>query len=218
MTVSGTTAADPTTAPEILSATPLVQHFLARSDATPASVAFRHKDRGIWKEVTWAAYARTVEQYALGLLELGVDVGDRVCMMGRPTPEWLYLDFACQSIGATFFGIYVTTRPADVRFLLEDGQPTVFMAEDQEFVDRLLDAEADAEGRLVEHIVVADMNGIFQYQDPRLMSAETLAVRGEAAGSPRPGPGARWSPAVVLTRCPGSATPPGPPAVPRGRC
>ena len=164
-------------APEVLSETPLVQHFLARSEATPDAVAFRHKDRGIWKEVTWASYAATVEDYALGLLELGVQEGDRVCMMGRPTPEWLYLDFASQSVGATFFGIYVTTRPADVRYLLEDGRPRVFMAEDQEFVDRLLDAEEGAS--LVEHIVVADMNGMFQYRDPRLLSAEALAARGE---------------------------------------
>jgi long-chain acyl-CoA synthetase len=162
--------------PEYLSAIPLIHHFSTRAERTPRAVAFRFKDRGIWKEVTWAEFADTVEKYAHGLLALGVAEGDRVCMMGRPTPEWLYFDFASQSIGSTFFGVYVTTRASELKYLLDDGEPKVFLAETQEFVDRLLEAEEGQE--LVRHIVVADTNGMFQYDDSRLLSAEELARRG----------------------------------------
>lgn len=162
--------------PEVLSDAPLVRLFVERSRIAPDRVAFRHMDRGIWRETTWATYADLVEQYAHGLWTLGVSEGDRVAMMGRPTPEWMFMDFACQSVGATFLGIYVTTPAKDVRYVLEDSTPRVFMAEDQEFVDRLLEAESGE--RLVEHIVVADMNGMFQYEDSRLVSTDALAEAG----------------------------------------
>src|SRR5262249_14748081 len=146
--------------PETLSGTPLVQWFVRRADATPDAVAFRFKDLGIWHEVSWRDFQVGVEQTALGLERLGVEQGLRFVMMGDCTPEWLYYDYAAQSLGAVFYGVYVTTRPEDLRYLLEDGQPTVYLAEDQEYVDKLLSAEALG-GPLVEHIVVADTRGMY---------------------------------------------------------
>src|SRR5690606_12707542 len=79
---------------------------------------------------------------------------------------------------------YVTTRPQDVRYLLEDAEPRVFLAEDQEYVDKLLSAEDGT--RLVDHVVVADMRGMFQYDDPRLLSFADLQARGAAAKREQP--------------------------------
>ena len=167
-------------APEELSDVPLIEWFVRRADRWPKAVAFRHKDLGIWHEVSWGHFRDAVEQTALGLEQLGVEAGSRVVMMGECTPEWLYFDFAAQSLGAIFYGIYVTTSPEDVRYLVADGEPVVFLAEDQEYVDKLLAAEA-IDGRLVDHIVVADMRGMFQYNDPRLLPFEELRKRGAAA-------------------------------------
>jgi long-chain acyl-CoA synthetase len=140
---------------------------------------------GIWHEVTWQDYRQTVEDVALGMLELGVQEGDRVAMMGDPTPEWLYLDTAAMSIGAIFFGIYVNQSPAEMRYLLEDGAPALYMAQDQEYVDKLLDAEHGGQ-TLVEHVVVADMRGMFQYRDERLMSFIDLQALGAVRRAERP--------------------------------
>jgi long-chain acyl-CoA synthetase len=170
--------------PEVFSARPLVHWFRERTERYPDAVAYRYQDLGIWKEVTWREYQRSVAEVALGLEEMGVGPGDRVAMMGEATPEWIVLDFATQSLGAIFYGIYVTTRPEDLRYLLEDGQPIVFMAEDQEYVDKLFDAEADEP--LVRHVVVADMRGMFQYSEPRLRSFEALRQRGAELLAERP--------------------------------
>lgn len=168
------------TTPEQLSAVPLIQWFVRRADRFPVAVAFRYKDLGIWHEVSWRKFRDEVETTALGLEKLGVQPGSRVVMMGESTPEWLYFDFAAQSLGAIFYGIYVTTKPEDVRYVVEDGQPVVFLAEDQEYVDKLLSAEKIG-GSLVDHIVVADTRGMFQYQDSRLLSFADLRELGSRA-------------------------------------
>jgi long-chain acyl-CoA synthetase len=140
---------------------------------------------GIWREVSWQDYRQTVEEVALGMLELGVQEGDRVAMMGDPTPEWLYLDTAAMSVGAIFYGIYVNQSPSEMKYLLEDGAPTLYMAQDQEYVDKLLDAESGG-SKLVNHVIVADMRGMFQYKDPRLLSFVDLHALGIQRKATRP--------------------------------
>lgn len=173
------------TTPEELTAHPLIHWFCARAEASSRAVAFRYMHLGIWREVTWDEYRDAVVETALGMLELGVAAGDRVAMMGDPTSEWLYFDMAAQSIGAIFFGIYINTSPDDVRYLLEDAEPKLFLAEDQEYVDKVLHAEG-ASGSLVNHIIVADQRGMFQYDDPRLHPFQELRARGRARQARQP--------------------------------
>lgn len=165
----------------------LISLFAERARVDPERVALRHKDYGIWQEVTWSTYRQNVEHLALGLRSLGVAAGDRVAVMGDPIPEWIYADLAAQSIGAIAYGLYVTTPPDGVRFLLEDGGARVFIAEDQEYVDKLLDAEDLAGGRLVDHILVADRQGMFAYRDERICAVADVMARGAQARLEDPG-------------------------------
>lgn len=163
---------------------PIVQWFADRARAHPNQVAFRHFHLGVWQDVTWREYRERVQRIALGLAELGVSAGDRVAVMGDACPEWLYLDLACQSIGAIPFGVYVTSPPEDVAYLVEDAGARVFVAEDQEYVDKVLDPRCEAPG--VEHVVIIDSRGMFEYGDDRLMDFDDLERRGEARAQAAP--------------------------------
>ncbi|MBX6378637.1 MAG: AMP-binding protein, partial [Clostridia bacterium] len=164
---------------------PLIQAFLERTKTFPNAVAFRHKHLGIWREFTWSQYRDEVERFALGLLELGLRPGDRVAIMGDPVPEWMYADLACQSIGAIAMGIYVTSAPDEVAYLIRNSQARFFVAEDQEYVDKLLQAE-ERYGPLVERIIVADTRGMFAYTDPRLIRFEAVQDLGRQRRERRP--------------------------------
>lgn len=146
---------------------PLVRLFLERSDRDANRVALRYKQFGIWHELTWRDHRRSVERLALGLLELGVGAGDRVAVMGRPTPQWLWADLASQSIGAVTLGLYLTASVDDVRHQVEDSGARVFVAETQEYVDKLYEAEAIAGRQLVDHIVVVDTQGMLGQRSER---------------------------------------------------
>ncbi|HKZ45959.1 MAG TPA: AMP-binding protein, partial [Thermodesulfobacteriota bacterium] len=54
---------------------------------TPLQAALREKDLGIYREITWQQYFQRVESFCLGLVELGLERGDRVAIMGDPCPE-----------------------------------------------------------------------------------------------------------------------------------
>ncbi len=57
--------------------------ILARNASKHGSeIALREKERGIWKETTWAEYAEEVLACAAGLEKIGVTPGKAVLILG----------------------------------------------------------------------------------------------------------------------------------------
>ena len=150
-----------------------------RAHTTPTEVAYRAKKRGIYRERTWEEFALVVSQCAMGLKELGLDAGERVALMGDPCEEYVICEVAAQALGAVTYGIYPTSSQKELLYLMADGEATIFVAENQEYVDRflpLLDKLPQ-----VKHVIVIDVRGMFMYDHPALVSFVDLMERGEAA-------------------------------------
>jgi len=153
--------------------------FLARCEATPDAVAFRHKDLGLYHEVTWTAYRDLVEAFLAGIESLGFRAGDSFAAMSDPCWEYLVADMAALGAGGICYGIYTTCSVVEVAHQLRDGGARIFFAEDQEFVDKIL-AAPDGLPQ-VEHIIAADTRALFRYRDPRIVSFAEVLRRGRAA-------------------------------------
>ena len=69
---------------------------------------------------------------------LGLGRGDRVAIMGDACEEWMICDLAAQSLGAIVYGIYPTASASEVEYQMRDGGAVVFIAENQEYVDKIL--------------------------------------------------------------------------------
>lgn len=153
-----------TTAPRLL-----LEHARRRPDA----IAYRAKKLGLYRERRWRDYAVTVARLALGLGRLGLGAGQRLAIMGDACEEWILVDLAAQATGAVTYGIYPTASVAELEYLMRDGGASIFIAEDQEYLDKILPI-AD---RLPElrWIVVIDASAIFAYEHPKLIRFDALA-------------------------------------------
>lgn len=157
--------------------TTLATRVAAWAAHEPDGVAMRHKDLGIWQEVTWADYWDTVQTVGHGLLALGVEPGDRVAIHSENRPEWLYTDVATVAARAATVGLYPTNPPAEVSYLLSHSGSKILVAEDQEQVDKALSVAADCPE--LERIVYIEPRGIRNhYDNPLLMSWSELLERG----------------------------------------
>ena len=58
------------------------------------------KRDGVWRHVTFGEVGEIVSEIARGLIDLGIEAGERVCVLARTRPEWTYADFAIASFGA----------------------------------------------------------------------------------------------------------------------
>lgn len=165
-----------------------VQHLSRQLAAAAAEhgerTALRVKEAGIWQDITWADYLRSVRQIAFGLAALGVTTGDRVAIQSENRPEWLFADVASCALRAAIVGFYPTNPTAEVVYLLQDSGSRVLIAEDQEQVDKALEAESQCPG--LEWIVYLDGRGLTGYEHPKLISIDELIERGEQLAEQRP--------------------------------
>jgi long-chain acyl-CoA synthetase len=158
------------------------QLLCERARATPDAVAFRSKHLGVYRERTWRDYAGLVAECALGLRALGLARGERVAIMGDPCEEWMIADLAAQSAGAVTYGIYPTCSASELAYLMNDGGASIFIAEDQEYVDKILSV-ADRLPAL-RFIVVIDHSAMFGYQHPKLRRYADVTAAQSAAADP----------------------------------
>lgn len=95
----------------------------------PGFVIFRRQVDGVWTDVTCAEVADQVRSAALGLIGLGVQAGDRVCIFSATRYEWAIVDLAILSVGAVTVPIYETSSAEQVRWVLQDSEAVLAFAE-----------------------------------------------------------------------------------------
>jgi long-chain acyl-CoA synthetase len=135
----------------------------------PDQLALRDKDLGIWKERTWGEVWDEVLDAAHGLLSLGVQVGDRVSIHAEDVPEWIILDLATVAVRGITVGLYPTNPEAEVIYTLNDCGSAIHLGEDQEQIDKVLDAP-EGSYPSVRHLIYLEPRGVTSYDDDRLIS------------------------------------------------
>ena len=105
----------------------LVPHAAERY---PDRTAIRFKQDGVWQDVTYAELDRIVSEVALGLIDLGVQPGERVCILANTRPEWSYADLAATSVGAVVVPIYQTNSPDESHWVISDSDACAIVCED----------------------------------------------------------------------------------------
>ncbi|MEU1922021.1 AMP-dependent synthetase/ligase [Streptomyces albogriseolus] len=91
------------------------------ADEAPDAVVLRREDRGVWRPVTAAAFAGEVTAVARGLIDAGLEPGDRVAVMSRTRYEWTLLDFAVWAAGGQTVPVYPTSSAEQVEWIVRDS-------------------------------------------------------------------------------------------------
>jgi long-chain acyl-CoA synthetase len=155
-----------TTAPALL---------LERARRNPDDIAFRAKQLGIYRERTWRDFAEQVARTAKALAAEGLGAGDRIAIMADVCEEWLICDQAAQCLGAIVYGIYPTASPQEVEYQMRDGGAVLFIAEDQEFVDRILPLVDRLPA--LRRIIVIDDTALFAFSHDKVVAFDKLLER-----------------------------------------
>lgn len=154
------------------------KQLLERARKEPDAVAMRDKYLGVYRGYSWKEYRDIAEETALGLKALGLARGDRIALMGDPCVEWVFADVAAMALGGITVGVYPTSAPVEIEHVVSDSGATVFVAETQEHLDKLL---AVIE-RLpqIRNIVAVDTRALFLFEHPLLLSFDELREKGRA--------------------------------------
>ena len=94
--------------------------------------ALRHKKDGAWHDITHHELFRRVQHTSIGLLELGLEPGDRVAILAHNCPEWAIADFACLTAHLADVPIYPTLPAQQAGYVLRDSGAKVAFVQDAE--------------------------------------------------------------------------------------
>jgi len=139
-------------------------------------VWLRQKELGLWRSLSWNQAGAAVSEIAAGLLGLGHATGECVAILSNTVVEWVLCDLAVLSCAGVTNGIYPTDAASQVEYLCSDSSTVVLFVEDDEQLDKALEVRAQLP--LLRKIVVFDMEGLRDLDDPGVMSLEALRAEG----------------------------------------
>ena len=147
--------------------------FRNRVRATPDAPAylFFTDDSTELTTLTWRQTYEKVEQWAAGLISLGVQLEDRVAIASTTRVEWVLADLAIICAGAATTTVYPTTIAEDVAYILADSGSGIVFAEEQ--VAKLQHVRSQIPG--VRQVIALTGGGT---DDGWVITTDELAERG----------------------------------------
>ena len=135
------------------------------------------KKFGVWQRYSWKDYYETVKYFSLGLISLGLEQGDVVCIIGDNEPEWFWGEFAAQAAGGIATGVFVDSIPSEVKYIAEHSGAKFAIVNDQEQTDKFL--EIKDELPLLKKVIYWDPKGLKHYDDPVLINFAEVVKLGK---------------------------------------
>jgi long-chain acyl-CoA synthetase len=151
----------------------LVAAAASKHESQPA---LRHKVGDEWVDITYGELGEAVREVGLGLIDLGMEHGDKVAILSHTRPDWTFANFGIMSTGAVSVSIYQTNSPEECHYVLEHSESRAVFVEDTEQLEKVR-AVRDRLPKL-EHIVIFDpADG----NNDRAQPAEPAASRNDDA-------------------------------------
>ena len=147
----------------------------------PDQVAYREKEFGIWQSWSWAETHGEIEALALGLVDCGARVDDRIAIVGRNRPHLYWSMTATQCAGAIPVPVYHEAVADELAYVLEHCGARFLIAGDQEQVDKVLALSERLPD--LEAVIYLDPRGLRNYDHERLRPLSDIMARGRAADS-----------------------------------
>ena len=147
-------------------------------------VAMRQKDMGIWRSYTWKQSCDQVRTICLGLIKLGMQRGDKVCIIGDNDPQYFWAQLAIQSNSGVAVGIFADSSPQEIQYVVDHSDAVLVFAKDQEQCDKLLEIRSQLPK--VKRVIYWDNKGLWGYHAAWLISYEEVQELGRTLDEQQP--------------------------------
>ena len=122
----------------------LFDFFEQRLQDGPQEVMLAGKEGGTYHEYSSTEVKSIVDQFSAGLLALGysannmtIDGRDKIAVISKNRPEWMFLDLAAQQIGVVLVPLYPTIHINDLEFVLNDAQVKAIFVNDEDLFHKV---------------------------------------------------------------------------------
>jgi len=118
----------------------LVSLFFTRAEEKGDGPFLWAKREGDWRSISWAEAARQVASLAASLKSIGLQPGDRVCLVSENRPEWLISDLAIMAARCVTVPTYTTNTTRDHAHILGNSGARAVIVSNQRLAKNLVPA------------------------------------------------------------------------------
>jgi len=147
-------------------------------------VALEYRRDGHPAYISYSELGTISSEIARGLISLGIEVGDRVAILGLTSADWTLADCGSMCAGAVVTPIYHTNSPEECAYVLENSDARLIFCENAAQAAKIEQIRDRCPA--LEHIVLFDqtVDGAITLEELRNLGAEVPpeAVRDRLAG------------------------------------
>ncbi len=153
-----------------MSAATTPANVLAQAESQADRPAYHVRGPSGWVSTTWGEYGAQVRRAAKALIAHGLNPDDKVTILGFNRPEWVIFDVAAMAAGGVPAGIYTTSSPAEVEYILNHSEAPFILVESEEQWRKVKDRRANLPH--LRHVVT--MQGVAAIDDPLVVPWDTF--------------------------------------------
>ena len=101
----------------------------------PGHKALAEKIQGNWEFYTSEQYNETAHHFALGLLELGFEKGDKIVTVTNNRPQWNFADMGMAMIGVVHVPVYTSMIAEEYAYVIEHSDASMVIVSDKKLYD-----------------------------------------------------------------------------------
>ena len=107
-----------------------------------------------WQHLSYEELGGAVGEIGRGLIDLGLEPGDKVSILSHTRPEWTFANLAILAAGTVSVSIYQTNSAEECHYVLEHSESRAVFVEDAAQLAKV----QEVRGRLphLEHVVIFD--------------------------------------------------------------
>ena len=120
-------------------------------------VAQRHKVDSEWRDITFAELGEIVSEIGRGLIDLGIEAGERISILCTTRVEWTWCSFAVSAAGAVVVPIYPTNSQQECAWVAGNSESAAIICEDPSQLAKI-EAVRDRLPHL-RHLIVIEGDG-----------------------------------------------------------
>ena len=124
--------------------------------------------------LTYAELGHIVDELACGLMELGLQKGDRAAVTAHTCPQWVWADYSILCAGGITVCVYPTLSAGELAFIVNDSGSRILYVADAEMLDKARGAWADMPS--LERIIV--LQDRVDCDDPKVLGLAQVREMG----------------------------------------
>ncbi len=107
-----------------------IKHF-------PQEDAICGKEDGIWRKYSAQESQEIIDQTSYGLLEYGIQPGDKIAIISNNRPEYNFVDLACLQIKAVDVPIYPNISEREYEFIFNQAEIKIVFVSSEEILQKV---------------------------------------------------------------------------------